>query len=106
MWNAPALPSHEGGGHSSLDPCHGPSLFSTPTGGFQNLHCFEKGIVVKVQAGTVSRDSQEEAEPVNRQCRELVARAEGLSSPWGASGCAAGRCRQREAKWQAAHCSG
>lgn len=69
-----------------LDSFHGPSLPSSSTGRFQNLHCFEKGRMVKVLARIVSRGSQGEVEPVNRACRELVARAVGLSSTWGASG--------------------
>ena len=41
--------------------------------------------MVKVLAGIVSRDSQKEVEPVNREYRQLVARAVGLSSTWGTS---------------------
>lgn len=78
-------------GIPGLDSYHGPFFLSFPTGRFQNLHYFEKRIMVKVLAGTVSRDSQEEVEPVNRECRQLVARAVGLSSTWGASDCATGR---------------
>ena len=72
-------------GIPGLDSYHGPSLLFFPTGGFQNLHYFEKRIMVKVLAGIVSRDSQKEVEPVNREYRQLVARAVGLSSTWGTS---------------------
>lgn len=42
-------------------------------------------------AATVSRGSHGEVESVNRDYRQLVARAVGLSSTWGTLSCAAGR---------------
>lgn len=50
-----------------LDSFPAPSLLSTPTGGFQNLQCFEKGLRIKVLAGMISRGSQGKVGPVNRE---------------------------------------
>lgn len=67
-------------GVPGLDSFHGLFLLSIPTGGFQNLHCFEKEKMVNVLSGIVLRDSHGEVEPVNKECRQPVARAVGLSS--------------------------
>lgn len=73
-----------------LDSFPDPSLLSTRPGGFQNLHCFEKGLRVKVLAGMISRGSQGKVEPVNREYnKQLVLKT--LFGPGGPRATTAGR---------------
>lgn len=67
------------------------SLLSIPAGGFQHLHCFTMGIMVKILVKIISRGSQGEVEHVNREHRQRVARAAGFSSAWETSCYAAGK---------------
>lgn len=82
VWIATALPNHDGGGNTMPGFISWLSLHSIPTGGFQHLHCFTRGIMVKILVEIVSRGSQGEVEHVNREHRQWVARAVGFPSAW------------------------